>query len=118
MNHMDKVSVGKNQYEQELTIQVLSFIEENYKEGQLKDLAGKLQCDLYWLSRMIKSLTGKTYTELVQNKRLNQAAYLLTTTKLTVADISYAVGYDNLSYFHRIFKKRFHASPKEYRNCK
>jgi len=118
MNHMDKVSVGKNQYEQELTIQVLSFIEENYKEGQLTDLADKLQCDLYWLSRIIKRLTGKTYTELVQNKRLNQAAYLLTTTKLTVADISYAVGYDNLSYFHRIFKKRFHASPKEYRSCK
>lgn len=118
MNHTDKVSVGKNQYDQELTIKLLSFIEEHYKDGKLTDLAEELHCDLYWLSRMVKKLTGKTYTELVQMKRLNQAAYLLKTTKLTVADIGYAVGYDNLSYFHRIFHERFHASPKEYRACK
>lgn len=118
MNHTDKVSIGKNQYDQELTMQIYRYIEENYKEGQLTDLAESLQCDLYWLSRMVKRLTGRTYTELVQTKKLNQAVYLLTTTKLTVADISYAVGYDNLSYFHRIFKKRYNVSPKEYRNCK
>ncbi|HWT75637.1 MAG TPA: AraC family transcriptional regulator [Mobilitalea sp.] len=118
MNYTDKVSVGKNQYEQELTIKLLRFIEENYKEGKLSDLAQELHCDLYWLSRMVKKLTGKTYTELAQIKRLNQAAYLLTTTKLTVADIGYAVGYDNLSYFHRIFYERYNASPKEYRDGK
>lgn len=118
MNHTDKVSVGKNQYEQELTIRLLRFIEEHYKDGKLSDLAEELHCDLYWLSRMVKKLTGKTYTELAQIKRLNQAAYLLTSTKLTVADIGYAVGYDNLSYFHRIFHERFQASPKEYRDCK
>lgn len=118
LNYTDKMSVGKNQYEQELTIKLLSFIEEHYKDGKLTDLAKELHCDLYWLSRMVKKLTGKTYTELVQMKRLNQAAYLLKTTKLTVAEIGYAVGYDNLSYFHRIFQDRFHASPKEYRTCK
>jgi len=118
MNHTDKLSVGKKQYEEELTIQILRFIEENYKEGQLTDLAESLNCDLYWLSRMVKRLTGKTYTELVQIKRLNQAAYLLTTTRLTVADVSMVVGYSNISYFHRIFHKRFNATPKEYRSCK
>lgn len=118
MNHTDKLSVGQNHYEKELTIQILRFIEENYKEGQLSDLAEKLHCNLYWLSRMVKRLTGQTYTELVQTKRLIQAAYLLTTTKLNVIDISYAVGYDNVSYFHRIFQRRFHVSPNEYRKCK
>lgn len=118
MNHTDKLSVGKNQYDEELTIQILRFIEENYKEGQLTDLAEMMHCDLYWLSRMVKRLTGRTYTELVQTKRLNQAAYLLTKTKLNVADISHAVGYDNISYFHRIFQKRFKVTPKEYRSCK
>jgi YesN/AraC family two-component response regulator len=112
------LSVGRNQYEEELTIQILRFIEENYKDGLLTELAESLHCDLYWISRIVKRLTGKTYTELLQFKRLNQAAYLLTTTKLTVAEVSYAVGYDNVSYFHRIFYKRFHASPKEYRSCK
>jgi len=116
MNHTDKVSVGKNQFEHELTIHLLRFIEENYKEGKLSDLALELHCDLYWLSRMVKKLTGKTYTELVQTKRLNQAAYLLSTTKLTVAEVGMAVGYDNLSYFHRIFYYKYGMSPKEYRD--
>ena len=118
MNHTDKVSVGKNQYEQELTIKLLRYIENHYKDGKLSNLAELLHCDLYWLSRMVKKLTGKTYTELVQTKRLNQAAFLLSTTKLTVADIGMAVGYDNLSYFHRIFQDKFGVSPKGYRDCK
>ena len=118
MNHTDKVSVGKNQYEQELTMKLLRYIEENYKDGQLSELAQMMHCDLYWLSRMVKKLTGKTYTELLQTKRLNQAVFLLTTTKMTVADIGYAVGYDNISYFHKIFYKKFGLSPKQFRKCK
>ena len=118
MNHTDKIYVGKNQYENELTIKLLRFIEEHYKAGQLSELAAALHCDLYWLSRTVKKLTGRTYTELVQTKRLNQAAYLLTTTKMAVAEISLAVGYDNISYFHRIFHKKFGVSPKGYRSCK
>lgn len=117
MNYTDKVSVGKNQFEQELTIKLLHFIEENYKDGKLSDLAESLHCDLYWLSRMVKRLTGKTYTELLQTKRLNQAAYLLASTKLTVAEVGLAVGYDNMSYFHRIFQKRYQITPKEYREA-
>ncbi len=118
LNHTDKVAVGENRFEQELLLTVLRFIEENYREGKLSDLAESLHYDLYWLSRMVKRMTGRTYTELVQTKRLNQAAFLLATTKLSVADIGTAVGYDNLSYFHRIFREKFGVSPKEYRNGK
>ena len=50
-------------------------------------------------------------------KRLTQAAYLLTTTKLAVEDIVAAVGYDNNSYFHRIFKERYGMTPKKYRDA-
>ena len=118
LNHTDKVAVGKNQFEQELLLTVLRFIEEHYKDGKLSELATELHYDLYWLSRMVRRLTKKTYTELVQTKRLNQAAYLLGTTKMSVADIGLAIGYDNLSYFHRIFREKYGVSPKEYRNCK
>lgn len=118
MNHMDKVTVGKNQYEQELKIRILRFVEENYKEGQLSMLAEELHCDLYNLSRMVKRLTSKTYTDLVQTKRLNTAAFLLNNTDLTISDIGLSVGYDNLSYFHRIFRKKFGLSPKNYRDKK
>jgi AraC-like DNA-binding protein/mannose-6-phosphate isomerase-like protein (cupin superfamily) len=118
MNHTDKVEIGKERLEQDLMLAVLRYIEEHYKAGSLSELALSLNYNLYWLSRMVKRMTTKTYTELVQSKRLNQAAYLLSTTRLSVADIGQAVGYDNISYFHRIFREKFGISPKEYRNCK
>lgn len=115
MNHTDKIIIGKDNFEQELRLTVYRYIEEHYKEGQLSDLASYLHYDLYWLSRMIKKITNKNYTELVQTKRLNQATYLLKNTKMSVADIAIAIGYDNISYFHRIFRKKYSLSPKEFR---
>ena len=64
---------------------------------------------------MIKKKTGKTYTELLQKKRIQQATYYLKNTDMSVADIGNAVGYDNLSYFHKIFQKQMGLSPKKYR---
>ena len=83
------------------------------KKGEAAKL---LHYDFYWLSHEIKNQTGKTYTELLQDKRLSQAAYLLKNTKIGVDDISKAVGYENKSYFHRIFAKQFEMSPKKYRD--
>lgn len=115
MNHTDKVIIGEGHKEQEVLLQVLRFIEEHYREGELSDLAKELHYDLYWLSRLIKKRTGKTYTELVQAKRLSQAAYFLSETGLKVVEISMRVGYDNLSYFHRIFRAKYGVSPRQYR---
>lgn len=118
MNYTDKIQIGKNNSEQELILAVYRFIEENYKNGELSDLAKQLNYDLYWMSRTIKKLTGKNFTELIQAKRFNQAAYLLSNTSLNIAEIGLAIGYDNLSYFHRIFKLYFGVSPKKYRDNK
>ena len=74
-----------------------------------------LHCDISSLSREIRRKTGKTYTELVQEKRLNQAAFLLRTTERKVEDIALAVGYENISYFHRIFRREYGLSPRQFR---
>ena len=74
-----------------------------------------MKYDVYWLSREIKKRTGKTYKELLQNKRMSQAAYLLTSSAVPVTDIIESVGYDNTSYFYRKFRERYGMSPKEYR---
>lgn len=115
INETDKVIAGENQRTQEIVLTVLKYIEEHYKEAELTELSNQMNYDIYWLSRKIKELTGKNFTELVQIKRLNQAKFLLDSTKLSVADIGYAVGYQNLSYFHRIFHQRFELSPRSYR---
>lgn len=97
-------------------LKALRYIETDYVSGSLTEAAELLHYDLYWLSREIKRKTGKTYTQLVQEKRLAQAAFLLKNTDRNVADISQAVGYENVSYFHRIFTSAYGKSPKHFRD--
>ncbi|WP_026506730.1 AraC family transcriptional regulator [Butyrivibrio sp. MC2013] len=101
-----------------LVMTVLGYIEEHYRDGSINDLAKRLHYNLYWLSKEIKKRSGHTYTELLHNKRLSRAAYLLTGTSMPVADIGAAVGYENMGYFHRIFKERYGMTPKKYRDRK
>ncbi len=115
INHIEKVETGGKAYHQEFEVTVLNYVETNYKDGSLAELAELMGYNIYWLSREIKKRTGKTYKELVQTKRMNQAAYMLTNSRVSIAEIIQMVGYDNTSYFHRKFKERYGVSPKEYR---
>lgn len=118
MNQIDRMETSEADKQQKLVMDVLSYIEEHYRDGDLDSLARQLHYDMRWLSKEIKRRTGQNYTDLVQNKRLNQAAYLLTTTNMNILDIGLAVGYDNTSYFHRIFQKQFGMTPRKYRVSK
>ncbi len=118
MNQMDKLETGTESEPQRFVMQILAYVEEHYRDGELSELAERMHYDLYWLSKEIRKRTGKTYTELVQDKRLRQAAYLLKNTVMSVTDIAIEVGYSNISYFHRIFQKRYHMTPKKYRDGK
>lgn len=115
MNQIDRVETDGTTEEQKLMMTVLGYIEEHYRDGELSELAEQMHYDLYWMSREIKRQSGKTYTELVQSKRLSQAAYLLTHTAMSVMDIGMAVGYENMSYFHRIFQAKYGMTPRHYR---
>ncbi len=115
MNHLDKVELNKQAEEQQLVLNVFAYVEEHYKDGELSELAKLLNYSVFWLSKEIKKRTGSTYIDLVQEKRLRQAAYLLSHTKLTIMEIGMAVGYDNLSYFHKIFLEKHGMTPRKFR---
>lgn len=110
------LTIGGDRFEDEVMMKVFGLIEENYKEGELTALCNDLDTDLYTISRIVKRRTGHTYKELLQQKRLNYAAYLLSNTELPVTDICSDVGYNNFSYFYKIFKNQYKMTPKEYRN--
>lgn len=74
-----------------------------------------LKLPIHVLSKMIKKTTGFNFKDLLQRKRLNKAAELLCDTDLSVSDIIAVVGYENGSYFHRVFKNRYCMTPKEFR---
>lgn len=113
MGHMETLDTPDT--EQATVFKVLSYVESHYAHGSLTELAQLLHFDLHALSREIKQKTGKTYTQLVQEKRLAQAAFLLKNTDRNVDDIANTVGYENIGYFHRIFKASFGVSPRNYR---
>lgn len=115
LNHMDKMEAGSRSYETQTLANVLTYIEDHYKEGKLSELAEEMKVNVYWLSREIKKLSGKTFTDLLQERKMKQALYLLTNSVLPVSDIIEAIGYDNTSYFYRSFKARYGVSPREYR---
>lgn len=104
-----------NNVEEKTIVKILSYVEEHYQNGTLSALAVSLGYDVSSLSREIKQKTGKKYTELVQEKRLSQACFLLKNTDLTIDAIAAKIGYENISFFYRIFKKKYGISPKTYR---
>lgn len=112
LGHTDKLAWDS---QEETILQVLRYVDEHYVDGSLHEVAALLHSDVSSLSREIRRKSGKTYTELVQEKRLTQAAFLLRTTDRKVEDIALAVGYENISYFHRIFRKEYNASPRQFR---
>ena len=112
LGHTDKLAWDS---QEETILQVLRYVDEHYVDGSLHEAAALLHSDVSSLSREIRRKSGKTYTELVQEKRLNQAAFLLCTTDRKVEDIALAVGYENISYFHRIFRKEYGVSPRQFR---
>ena len=116
LEHTDRLTFKRR--DDEMHVKVLRYIEENYRYGSLTELASLIPYDVAGLSRLIREKTGRTYTELMQEKRLSQAAWMLTNTDMKVNEISESVGYENISYFHRIFTARFGLSPKKYRDSK
>lgn len=66
-------------------------------------------------SRFIRKRTGRTFTESLNDIRLGHASRLLVDTTQTIAEIAYNSGFNNLSYFNRVFRKKNKCTPKEFR---
>ena len=105
-------------YEQNATAieTVMKFIRQHFCEDiSLSDIAGKVFLNPIYISRLIKEQTGKNYTELLTEMRVGKAVELLEQTNLYVYEIADRVGYRNLKYFYKVFKKAMGGSPNDYR---
>ena len=103
--------------EKPLTIQELSaLIRENYSDSfALDDLAARCALHPSYLSRVFKQHIGMSLFQYINNVRIQKACQLLKRTELPVIDVAFSVGYNNVSFFNRYFKKITGSSPSEYR---
>lgn len=96
-------------------VPILRYIEENFSTCTLTSTAVHFGMNPNYLSNFIKKHTGHTFKYFVQNQKLLCGARLLQSTTLSVTEVSVQSGYENVSFFYKKFREKFHCSPLEYR---
>ena len=95
---------------------IQQYINENYKQDiRLPVLAQMAGMSAVAFSRFFKARTGTSLSDYIIDVRLGHASQMLVQTSTPVADICFECGFNNLSNFNRIFKKKKGCSPQEYR---
>ena len=98
-------------------LRVKKYISENYRyELRLKSLADLANMSESAFCRFFKLHTGRRLSDYIIDIRLGYATRLLIDTTETIAEISFKCGYNNMSNFNRIFKRKKGCSPTEFRN--
>ena len=95
--------------------EIIEYIKENFRTLTHAKLAAKFNLSIVHCSRVIKSMTGKSYTALVQELRMDQARVMLSQSDTKIYDISFSLGYEDQGTFIRNFKKANGVTPTQYR---
>ncbi len=96
---------------------VFSYIMENYREKMsVKEVADLINLTEASFFKFLKKHTQKTFTQIINEFRINHATKLLTSTDKTIVEICFESGYNNISYFNRKFKEIMSETPNDFRS--
>ncbi len=106
--------------EYSLILMIKKYVEDNYENPQfsLPEVAEYVHLSVSYICVVFKAHTGRTINQYLTEIRMKQAQKYLTCTRYSLVEISRMVGYQDSSYFGRIFKKTFQITPIEYRERK
>ena len=92
------------------------YVQNNYTEDfSLQDMADALNISRYYMCHLFRERTGVSIMRYRNSRRLSMAKELLSSTELSIGEISDRCGFNTVSYFGEAFKKQEHLSPGEYR---
>lgn len=106
----------RNQPSDQIIQTVMNYCNQHYKEGSLSSLAESMYMNSSYLSQLIKQKTSKTFSDLLYEAKMKQAALFLKNPDTKIYNISIMIGYVNPNNFARAFKAYWGISPSEYRN--
>lgn len=115
---------AKDEYEQHLVKKDIEFMHKiheiieknlNANDFNIDTIAGTIGLSRSAFFKKLKSLTGFAPVDLVREIRLNKAARLIETTDNSITEIAYSVGFRDVGYFGKCFRKKYDKTPKEYR---
>lgn len=99
-----------------LILQIRAYLAQNYaRKLTLQALSAQFGLSPCYLQRLFKRYTGQSPTAYLIYLRMNQAKKLMRTTSLSISEISYSVGIENLGYFTRQFRQQEGQTPQQYR---
>lgn len=111
-NMLSSIYSGRSQ----IIIKALQFINKNYQDKiSLKDIETNLHVNASYFSTLFKQEMGVTFTDYLNSLKIEHACHLLTETNLSIIDVSLSTGFDDQSYFTKVFKKAKGMTPKAYR---
>jgi hypothetical protein len=92
-----------------------NLIETNYKElKSVKDYAARLNISANYLNVVCKETVGKTAGDIIRDRIILETKRLLLHSTISVCEAAYFLGYDDCSYFIRLFKKNVGLSPEKF----
>ncbi|ASA25929.1 AraC family transcriptional regulator [Paenibacillus donghaensis] len=95
---------------------VILYIQENYREPiRTHELSELIPMSEGQFFRFFKAMTRKTPVDYINSYRIRQAAELLRQSERKISDIALEVGFDNVSYFIKVFRKTMKCSPSQFR---
>ncbi len=110
------VAQNKNFENSDKTKIIYEFIQENYsRKVSLKEISNLVNMSPVSFNRFIKSRTGKTFVEYLNDTRISFATRWLIETDLSIGEIGYKCGFNNIANFNRVFKKLKNCTPSDYR---
>lgn len=119
--HLLRYSGNYRRFEQEQRsgsapmLAILKYIQTNYRTATLAGTAAHFHYAMGYLSKLIKRTTGKNFTAIVGELRIEEAKELLTETELSVEEVGIRTGYESPVHFSRSFKQAVGDAPSVYR---
>lgn len=108
--------LGYKNTDNQIFNEIVKFINDNYERNiELKECARKYHTSPSYVARMFKKYYGTSYITYVNNLRIKKARELLKEGNLPIKEVAYKVGYNNLNYFYRIFKKNTNVTPSMFK---
>ena len=94
--------------------QCVLWIKEHWDQPiSLRDVAGALNVNSAYLSRLFKRYTGKTIVDFINELKMERAKEMIEEGGQSLKEISYNLGFQNYNYFYRLFKKVYGISPSD-----
>lgn len=117
-HHSDNVTIidRAKKVNDENLVACLRYLNRNYADVSLNELAERFHYSPSQLSKLIKRYVGCTFLEFVRRKKLEKAAALLVSGSLAIKDVPEAAGFSDSSHFYRTFREQYGMTPLEYRN--